>query len=60
MRGISIGETRGISIGETRGIRQRNVELVIKCYHRGKSVVDIADITDLPVDEVQDIIGNLT
>jgi hypothetical protein len=56
-RGISIGEKRGISIGEKRGEQRKIVEFVIKCHGKGMSVGDIADLTDLSIEEVKDFIN---
>jgi predicted transposase/invertase (TIGR01784 family) len=56
-RGISIGEQRGISIGEQRGEQRKVVEFVIKCHSKGMSVADIADLTDLSIEEVTDFIN---
>jgi predicted transposase/invertase (TIGR01784 family) len=55
-RGISIGEKRGISIGE----KQSRIRFAVKCYGKGMSVVEIADITDLSIEEVKAIIGKLS
>jgi predicted transposase/invertase (TIGR01784 family) len=55
-RGISIGEKRGISIGEKRN----RTEFAIKCYRKGMSIAEIADLTDLSVAEVKEIIGKLS
>jgi hypothetical protein len=63
-QGIAIGELRGITIGEERGIaigkeleRQKVVEeVVLKCHAKDMSVADIADLTNLSIQEVEDII----
>jgi predicted transposase YdaD len=56
-RGISIGEQRGISIGEKRGEQRKVVEFVIKYHGKGMSVADIADLTDLSIEEVTNFIN---
>jgi predicted transposase YdaD len=63
-RGISIGEERGISIGEKRGIsigdKRNRTEFAIKCYRKGMSIAEIADLTDLSMEEVKEIVGKLS
>jgi predicted transposase YdaD len=59
-RGISIGEKRGISIGEKRMEKQKRTEFAIKCYSKGMSIAEIADLTDLSIAEVKEIIGKLS
>jgi predicted HTH domain antitoxin len=46
------GEERGISIGEKRN----RTEFAIKCYRKSMSIVEIADLTDLPIEEVKEIL----
>jgi predicted transposase YdaD len=47
------GEQRGISIGEQRKV----AEFVIKYHGKGMSVGDIADLTDLSIEDVTDFIN---
>jgi predicted transposase/invertase (TIGR01784 family) len=49
-------EKRGISIGEKRN----RTEFAIKCYRKGMSIAEIADLTDLSVGEVKEVIGKLS
>ena len=55
--GISIGEERGIAIGESRGIAigesRVNERLIKKMLSKGKSPEEIADLTDIPLEDVQ-------
>jgi predicted transposase/invertase (TIGR01784 family) len=55
-RGIAIGEQRGeqrgIAIGEQRGEQRAQANYVLKLSRKGRSVEEIAELTDLPVEEV--------
>jgi predicted transposase/invertase (TIGR01784 family) len=53
-------EERGISIGEKRMDKRNRTEFAIKCYRKGMSIAEIADLTDLSVEEVKEIIGKLS
>jgi predicted transposase/invertase (TIGR01784 family) len=46
--------------GVEKGIEQKNTEVIKKCLKKGMSVEDIADITDLSVEEVKKIINGKT
>jgi predicted transposase/invertase (TIGR01784 family) len=55
-RGIAIGEQRGerrgIAIGERRGEQRALTKYVFKLSQKGMSIKDIAELADLPVEEV--------
>ena len=55
-RGIAIGEERGIAIGESRGIaigeERVNERLINKMLSKGKSPEEIADLTDIPLEDI--------
>jgi predicted transposase/invertase (TIGR01784 family) len=57
--GIAIGEERGITIGEKRGEKKAVIKYAIKLFQRGMNVVEIADITDLNMEEVKEIVRNI-
>lgn len=64
-RGIAIGEARGITIGEARGITigKENNMLAVACnmLNRQKySLDEIADISGLPLNKVQELAGTTT
>ena len=56
-RGIEIGERRGIEIGERRGAergeRNRSFEVARRMLRRNRPVDEIAEITDLSVEDVE-------
>jgi predicted transposase YdaD len=56
-RGIAIGEQRGIAIGEQRGEQRAQINYVLKLSRKNKSVAEIAELTDLPEDEVNRILN---
>ncbi|GHT24661.1 hypothetical protein FACS189430_09960 [Bacteroidia bacterium] len=51
-RGIAIGEARG----EARGEKRTTVKYALRLAQRGMSIVEIADITDLSIEEVKKIL----
>ena len=53
-KGIAIGEAKGIAIGEAKGIAKSIEKLLVK----GFSTQKIADILDLAVNEVEEIINS--
>jgi predicted transposase/invertase (TIGR01784 family) len=56
--GINNATRKGIAIGEQRGeqrVRQAQVKYILKSSQKGLSVEEIAEITDLPVEEVNKI-----
>jgi predicted transposase YdaD len=63
-RGIALGEQRGITIGEQRGIalgsektrKEHQVNVALKLAKRGWTIIEIADFTDLPIEEVKNIL----
>jgi predicted transposase YdaD len=61
-KGIVIGEQKGIVIGEQRGLQrglqQAQVNYVLKLFRKSKSVAEIAELTDLPVEEVNHILNS--
>ena len=56
-KGIEIGERRGIEIGERRGAergeRNRSFEVARRMLRRNRPVDEIAEITDLSVEDVE-------
>jgi predicted transposase YdaD len=57
-KGIKIGEEKGIKIGEEKGIKDATVKFVLKSADKGISVEEIADITELAVEQVRNILQN--
>jgi predicted transposase YdaD len=67
-RGIAIGEERGIALGEERGIaigderatektrKEEQIKYAVKLAKNGWTIVEIADFTDLPIEEVKTIL----
>ena len=53
-KGIAIGEVKGIAIGEAKGIAKSIEKLLVK----GFSTQKIADILDMAVNEVEEIINS--
>lgn len=53
-KGIAIGEAKGIAIGEAKGIAKSIEKLLVK----GFSTQKIADILDMAVNEVEEIINS--
>jgi predicted transposase/invertase (TIGR01784 family) len=51
-RGIVIGKQEGIAIGEQRGEQKAMAKYVLKMARKGMAVEDIAELTDLSVEEV--------
>ncbi|GHT24664.1 hypothetical protein FACS189430_09970 [Bacteroidia bacterium] len=51
-RGIAIGEARG----EARGEKRTTIKYALRLAQRGMSIVEIADITDLSIEEVKKIL----
>jgi predicted transposase/invertase (TIGR01784 family) len=52
-KGIAIGEQRG----EQRGMQKAQKNYVLKSSRKGMSVEEIAELTDLPVEEVKNILN---
>ena len=48
---------QGIEQGIDQGIEQNQRAVTIRSYEKGMSVTDIADITELTVEEVEQIIA---
>ncbi|MDR1022754.1 MAG: hypothetical protein LBL94_05735 [Prevotellaceae bacterium] len=55
-RGIAISERKGIAIGEQRGKQQREIRFVLKLSQEGKSVAEIAELVELSVKDVKQIL----
>ena len=51
-RGIAIGEERGIAIGEERGVNIGKAHLINKMLSKGKSPEEIAELTDVPLEDI--------
>ncbi len=47
------GERIGLEKGEQIGLEKGQAEIVLRMYRKGKSVAEIADVTDLPLETVQ-------
>ncbi|MDR1675686.1 MAG: Rpn family recombination-promoting nuclease/putative transposase [Tannerella sp.] len=60
-KGIAIGEERGeqrgIAIGKQKGMQQARINYVLKASRKGISVENIAELTDLSVEEVNHILN---
>jgi predicted transposase YdaD len=64
-RGISIGEKRGISIGEKRGKdigisigkKETLIAFAIKLREIGRPIAEISELTELPLEELKEILG---
>ena len=54
-RGIEIGEKRGIKIGEQRGINDEKEKFALKMFHRGHSLDEIHDMTELSVERIKEL-----
>jgi predicted transposase/invertase (TIGR01784 family) len=57
-KGIAIGEQRGEQRGMQKGLQQAQVNYVLKLSRKSKSVEEIAELTDLTVEEVNHILNN--
>jgi predicted transposase/invertase (TIGR01784 family) len=57
-KGIAIGEQRGLQKGLQKGLQQAQVNYVLKLSQKNKSVAEIAELTDLPVEEVNHILNS--
>jgi predicted transposase YdaD len=60
-RGIVIGEQRGMAIGEQKGIvigeQTALMKYVSKLFQKGKPVEEISELTDLSIEEVNNILN---
>jgi predicted transposase/invertase (TIGR01784 family) len=52
------GEQKGIAIGEQRGMQKERRNFVLNLSQKNKSVAEIAELTGLPVEEVNRILNN--
>jgi predicted transposase/invertase (TIGR01784 family) len=61
-KGIAIGKQEGIAIGKQEGIaigeQNSKIKNVLRLFQKGKSIEEIAELFDLSVDEVNDILKN--
>ena len=57
--GIVTGREEGISIGLEQGAYQAKLETALKLIVRGYSPEEIADISDLSIDQVQSLMVSL-
>jgi predicted transposase YdaD len=57
-RGIAIGEQRGLQKGLQKGLQQAQVNYVLKLSQKSKSVAEIAELIDLPEEEVNRILNS--
>jgi predicted transposase/invertase (TIGR01784 family) len=51
--GLAEGLTKGLAKGLTKGRDERNLEIARKMKSRGMSFDEIAEMTDLTVDEIE-------
>jgi predicted transposase YdaD len=60
--GIAIGEQTGLLIGEQKGIaigkQEALSEYVFKLSGKGKSIEEISELTDLSVEEVNEVLNS--
>ena len=54
--GIELGISRGRNEGIELGVMQNKTQTVLKMFRRNMPVEDIADISELSVEEVNDIL----
>ncbi|MDR1883220.1 MAG: Rpn family recombination-promoting nuclease/putative transposase [Prevotella sp.] len=57
-KGIAIGEQRGIAIGKQEGRQEERKEHVLRLSQNGFSAIEIAKFTNLPVEEIEEILKN--
>jgi predicted transposase/invertase (TIGR01784 family) len=57
-QGIVIGEQRGIVIGKQLGEQRALAKYVLKLAQKGTLVEEIAELTDLPVKDINDVLEN--
>ncbi len=55
--GLQEGLAKGEQIGLEKGRTEAQAEMVLRMYRKGKSVAEIADTTDLPLETVQAMIN---
>ncbi|MFA7621777.1 MAG: hypothetical protein WCY56_08040, partial [Aminobacteriaceae bacterium] len=56
-RGIKLGEKRGIKLGLVRGVKQTKRDTALRMIRRGMSASEVAELVDLPEDEVRLLAG---
>jgi len=54
--GIKEGKKEGIKEGKSEGKEEKEAETVIKLHKKGKTDLEIADLLDIPLEKVQEII----
>jgi predicted transposase/invertase (TIGR01784 family) len=57
-RGREEGLRRGREEGREEGEKRKVVEFAIKCLNKGMSVVAVAELTDLSIEEVKEIMNS--
>jgi len=57
VEGEQIGLEKGREEGEQIGLEKGRADMVLRLYHKGKSMAEIADLTDLPLEMVQGIVN---
>jgi predicted transposase/invertase (TIGR01784 family) len=55
-RGELIGRQAGELIGIQKGIQETLANLAVKYAHKGMNIVEIADLTDLSIEQVKEIL----
>ena len=58
VEGLDLGISRGRNEGIELGVMQNKTQTVLKMFRRNMPVEDIADISELSVEEVKDILKN--
>jgi len=54
-RGLKLGEERGLKLGEERGLKKGLLQIAKKMQQTGMSNAEIAEITELSIEEIESI-----
>ncbi len=57
--GYEEGKEDGVKEGIEKGVMQEKIAIIKRQLKKNKSVEDIADIVDLPIEQVEEIIKNI-
>jgi predicted transposase/invertase (TIGR01784 family) len=55
---VNAATRKGLAMGEKKGLQKAQVNFVLKLSGKNKSAEEIAELTDLSVEEVNKILGN--
>ncbi len=55
--GKEIGKEIGVEIGKDLGMQKKEVEFIIRLHSKGKTLAEIAELTDISVERVAEIIA---